>query len=324
MARVTAPPAPAVSVVIPTRNRPGLVGRAVGSALAQSFRDLEVVVVLDGADDATAAELDSIDDGRLRVTVLEAARGTAAARNAGVAEARGAWVAFLDDDDEWLPAKLARQMPIALASPFRLPIVSCRLLARRGDASFVWPRRTPRPGEHASEYVFCRSSPFWGEGDVFAITLLTRRTLLETVPFRTGLRRYIENDWLLRAITVEGTGVDFVDDTAPLAIWHMDDDRARLTGTPDWRESLAWIRQSRHLVTARAYAGFVLGDVGVVAGRRREWRALGPLLREAFARGRPRLFDLALFGAGWIVPPTTQHRLARRFALEHARLDGAE
>jgi glycosyltransferase involved in cell wall biosynthesis len=303
-----------VSVVIPTRARPYLIGRAVRSALAQSFHDLEVVVVLDGRDEATTAALTAIADPRVRVTILEVPAGAAGARNAGVREARAPWVAFLDDDDEWLPTKIEIQMRVARASQLRWPIVSCRLMACRGSTTFVWPRRTPRAGEHISEYLFCRSSPFWGEGDINTNTLLTRRELLEAIPFQAGLRRYIENDWVLRAILVEGTGIEFDDSQQPLAIWHMDDDRPRLTNSADWQESLAWIRQNRGLVTKRAYAGFVLADAGVIAARRNQPAAVLSLVREAFAFGHPRVFDLGVLAANWMIPERLRDWLAHRRA----------
>src|SRR5687768_2514241 len=91
---------PAVSVVIPTRARPELVRRAVRSALDQTLRDIEVVVVVDGPDPPTRQTLADIDDSRLRVVELAERGGAPAARNAGVRHARGRWTALLDDDDE--------------------------------------------------------------------------------------------------------------------------------------------------------------------------------------------------------------------------------
>jgi glycosyltransferase involved in cell wall biosynthesis len=102
-----------VSVVIPTRNRWPLLRRTLGSALAQAGVDVEVVVVDDASTDDTARELDAIDDPRLRVVRHDAQRRTAAARNSGIEAARGAWVAFLDDDDIWAPDKLAAQLAAA-------------------------------------------------------------------------------------------------------------------------------------------------------------------------------------------------------------------
>ena len=99
-------PRPLVSAVIPTYRRADLVARAVRSVLEQTLEDLEVVVVVDGADDRTSEALGQIADRRLRVVVSKTQLGHSEARNAGVAEARAPWVAFLDDDDLWLPLKL--------------------------------------------------------------------------------------------------------------------------------------------------------------------------------------------------------------------------
>lgn len=108
---------PALSVVIPAYNRAASIVAAIESVLRQSFGDFELVVVDDGSADGTAAAAEAVADPRLRVVRLGANRGAAAARNAGVAEARGAWIAFQDSDDEWLPEKLARQLDRLAARP---------------------------------------------------------------------------------------------------------------------------------------------------------------------------------------------------------------
>src|SRR5262245_47409787 len=93
-----------VSVLVPTYNRSKLVRRAVESALAQSYRRLEVLVVDDGSSDDTRQVIEGMDP-RVRY-IRQANAGVSAARNRGIAEARGEFVAFLDSDDEWLPWKL--------------------------------------------------------------------------------------------------------------------------------------------------------------------------------------------------------------------------
>ena len=108
---------PEVTVVIPTRNRwPLLSTAALPSALEQEEVEHEVIVVDEGSDDSTPHELERVDDVRLRVIRHESPRGVAQARNAGIAAARGAWVAFLDDDDLWSPIKLRRQVHAARAA----------------------------------------------------------------------------------------------------------------------------------------------------------------------------------------------------------------
>jgi glycosyltransferase involved in cell wall biosynthesis len=96
-----------VSAVIPTRNRPEQLLLAVRSALQQTHSELEVIVVIDGPDPKTAQALTGFNDSRLRIVQMERNVGGSDARNAGVQAARGRWIAFLDDDDEWLPHKLS-------------------------------------------------------------------------------------------------------------------------------------------------------------------------------------------------------------------------
>ena len=105
---------PEISVVIPTFNRREMCLRAVASAVGQTHTPLEVLVCDDGSTDGTRAAVEELsrDDGRVRYVALPANTGSpAAARNLGVRSARGDWVAFLDDDDEWLAEKLALQAP---------------------------------------------------------------------------------------------------------------------------------------------------------------------------------------------------------------------
>jgi GT2 family glycosyltransferase len=94
-------PTPAVSIILPAYNRRHVIGRAIDSVVAQSFQDWELIVVDDGSTDGTDEVMDRSDP-RIRL-IHQSNRGAAAARNHGIAEARGQFIAFLDSDDEWLP-----------------------------------------------------------------------------------------------------------------------------------------------------------------------------------------------------------------------------
>jgi len=106
---------PLVSVVIPTHNRSKYIERAIASVLAQTYADLEAIVVDDGSADDTArvAEAYARKDSRIRLIQHERRKGAQAARNTGIFAATGKWIAFLDSDDEWLPHSLeARLRPL--------------------------------------------------------------------------------------------------------------------------------------------------------------------------------------------------------------------
>ena len=98
---------PLVSVIIPTFNRWPMVGAAVDSVLVQSFSDFELIVVDDGSTDRTAAQLARYGS-TLRIFSMPK-KGVSAARNTGVSQSLGHYIAFLDSDDLWRPGKLARQ-----------------------------------------------------------------------------------------------------------------------------------------------------------------------------------------------------------------------
>jgi glycosyltransferase involved in cell wall biosynthesis len=104
---------PEVSVVIPTRDRSRLLALTLHSVRWQRGVDLEVVVVDDGSADDTAEVVAALADPRVRLVRHDTPMGVSAARNRGIAEAKGSWVAFLDDDDLWAPDKLARQLQAA-------------------------------------------------------------------------------------------------------------------------------------------------------------------------------------------------------------------
>jgi len=112
----TLPVAPAVSVIVPCYNAESYLAETIQSVLEQSYPDFELILVDDGSTDRTGEILASFSDPRARV-YRQANAGVSTARNRGVAESCGRYLAFLDSDDVWLPRKLERQVRVLEEDP---------------------------------------------------------------------------------------------------------------------------------------------------------------------------------------------------------------
>jgi glycosyltransferase involved in cell wall biosynthesis len=105
-----------ISVIVPTFNRISLLERALNSVLQQTWTDFELIVVDDGSTDGTVGRLTELKcswpQNQIRIVASQTNCGVSHARNRGIEEAKGQWLAFLDSDDEWHPKKLELQMQI--------------------------------------------------------------------------------------------------------------------------------------------------------------------------------------------------------------------
>ena len=120
---------PTVTVIIPTYNRAWVLKRAIKSVLAQDFHDFEIVVVDDGSTDNTPEVLESYQQ---ICVIRQEHRGVSAARNAGIAQASGRLISFLDSDDVWLPGKLSAQVKFFNNNPDALICQTEEIWIRNG------------------------------------------------------------------------------------------------------------------------------------------------------------------------------------------------
>ena len=135
---------PLVTVVTPAYNVAKYIGEAVDSVLRQTFHDFEYLVIDDGSEDDSIVivKAHSGDDTRFRLVAGEH-RGLSAARNAGIREARGEYIAFLDGDDRWHPRFLERHLQLIQSLPPAVGVVFCRsrLVLENGTLVFLqWQR----------------------------------------------------------------------------------------------------------------------------------------------------------------------------------------
>ena len=200
-----------VSVVIPSFNGERYIGESLASVLAQTHVDVEAIVVDDGSTDRSVTIARGFRDPRVRV-ITQANAGVAAARNRGVAEASGEYVAFLDQDDAWLPEKLTQQLPLLGASAaVGLVYCDCFLVAETGAPLGRWSERYPlRRGRLFDRLIV--------EATVPISTVLLRRSTFGAVGgFRTRYRFVEDLDLLLRVAALHT--IEVVD--RPLAKYRL-------------------------------------------------------------------------------------------------------
>jgi glycosyltransferase involved in cell wall biosynthesis len=181
---------PRVSVILPIYNRSATVGRCLGSILAQSFSDFELIAVDDASTDNSVQAVAAFTDPRIRLLRHEQNAGPSAARNTALRAARGEIVALIDSDDEWLPEKLERQ--VAFLAERGADISVCEYFLVEGGRTQPWP--LPEPPSWRDDLHFrCEL----GNGT----TLVVHRRVIDEVGFLDEtLRLYEDWDWLLRMV----------------------------------------------------------------------------------------------------------------------------
>lgn len=154
------------SVIIPLYNKENLILNTLSTVLAQSYQDYEIVIVDDGSTDNSVAEVEKVKDPRVRLIHQQNA-GVSAARNRGVAEAKGELLAFLDADDEWNPEYLETQYRLSQLYP-DCHIFACNYVFRDavGKITPTILRKLPFSGEHGIlgnyfEVASCSHPPLW-------------------------------------------------------------------------------------------------------------------------------------------------------------------
>ena len=228
---------PLVSCIVPVFNGERFLAQTLASIRAQTYESLEIVVVDDGSTDGTPAVVAA--QGGPVAYLRQNNRGQAAARNAGVRAARGEFVAFLDADDLWEPAKLARQMARLRQAP---PIDLC--LTR--FQNFWMPELADEARRYRDDPV-ARPSAAWCIGTLLA----PRRVLDRFGPFDERLRLGPNITWFLRAAG-RGARIEVVPDVLMRRRLHADNTtRQDLRSGPDevfpilraWRD---YRRQTRN------------------------------------------------------------------------------
>uniref|UniRef100_I5AQA1 Putative glycosyltransferase n=1 Tax=Eubacterium cellulosolvens (strain ATCC 43171 / JCM 9499 / 6) TaxID=633697 RepID=I5AQA1_EUBC6 len=231
-----------VSAIITTHNRKTLLEKAIKSVLNQTYKDIECIVVDDCSSDGTKEYIeDYIRTGSIRYIFIskENSRGGNYARNVGIINSRGELIAFLDDDDEWMPSKIEKQVLAMNADP-SVGFVYCgRLVERNMDP--------------ASRYVDVIAHDHLMDGDISkevliriitttTTTIMIRRSLIDKVGmFDENLKFWQEYEYSIRLLQV--TKAKCIRE--PLILYRIiDGDINRLTSKINgWEEAIKYIER---------------------------------------------------------------------------------
>lgn len=222
-----------ISAIITTKNRRDLLQKAVESVLNQTYQDLECIVVDDASTDETRAYLKGIKDTRIKPVFItpEESKGGNYARNRGIQASNGEFLAFLDDDDEWFPTKLEKQL--ALFEDPEVGLVFCGHIDVY-DYRNMMVKVTPADDQQGDlsqfvfKFIFCTTS----------MMMVRKSLMLQIGCFDENIRFWQEYDVCIRLCQI--TKVAFVKEPLML-LRHNISDKHRLTNKFD-----GWVQAVRY------------------------------------------------------------------------------
>ena len=250
--------APLISVLIPTYNREKILPISINSALSQTYKNFEVVVIDDCSTDDTEAVVDRYDPNVVRYVKHSSNFGGAVARNTGIDAAKGEYIAFLDSDDAWVPNKLELQYAHIQGCNFPEKVVSYTQVfhSLEGISSSTFntfnpmyykPKRGKDKSKTVGDYILC------DKGKMLTSTLMLNHQLAKKVRFRDKLRKHQDWDFCLR-LEAEGACFSFLG--KPLTVWNGDSTFEHVGRNPNYELSELWLEECRQYLSPKAIARF--------------------------------------------------------------------
>lgn len=286
---------PDVSVVIPAYNQARYLAEAVQSALAQTTPAKEIIVVDDGSTDETAAVAASFDD--QIGYVWQENQGLAAARNTGIAHARGEWVALLDSDDCWQPSFLEKMTALAAQAP-RAAVYYCGVAYVDGDGRSL-PQRAEIPALQPAAF---RQQMLRNNFLVPSTVMLRRQVVIANGCFDPAFRRLQDWELWLRLLRA---GVTFAGLEEALVRYRLHRDSLSTNAAAGRAAALALARKlygeddgdsgARSAEKARLYGGVYRYHVLSAVTQDGDWQAAPAHLANALRADASIALDLELF-----------------------------
>lgn len=259
-----------VSVVIPTHNRPFFLKRAIDSVLKQDYKNIEIIVVVDGISEETeqlVKELINLTATPIKIIQTVKKVGGSEARNVGALNSNGNYIALLDDDDEWYSDKITSQLEqiqtnkltdkddfICFTSLHRYKNIEQKELDKLPNVNFKDSKVTT-----IAEYLF-GTKGLRNIGFIQTSSILVPKRLLIKIPFTKDLPKHQDWDWLLKLD--RETNLDVLQVIEPKLIYHFDVPKEIRTGYINkWRFTEKWAINHKKDFSRQTYESFMLNYV---------------------------------------------------------------
>jgi len=254
---------PMVSVIIPTYNRAHVLARSIQSVLNQTFQDFELIIVDDGSTDDTESLVNRFSSKKIKYVRHQKNQGGSPARNTGIRLAKGDYIAFLDDDDEWMPEKLERQMEVICKAPPEVGVLYTKFRQYDRFGDYVPQRRLAKKEGNLFKQLL--GECFLGLG-----TTLIRKECFDKVGLFNENILYAR-DWDLLLRISQHYQFLYIDE--PLAIVHEQPEGIRLKHERNFADIqrifetyFPQIKQDRKLLAKYyyrlAHLSYILGRIG--------------------------------------------------------------
>lgn len=295
-----------VSVIIPTILRKEL-AIAVQSAMAQESVKTEVIVVVDLPE---TVQRDHLTNGADRVLFTGGGRGAGYARNLGISNAKSEFIAFLDDDDYWLPEKLFNQLSLYNAVGSPSAVIGGRIVHVRHSQDVP---KNPAPdvlvhGQRIEDYLFLNRAPGMGRPSFHTSTIFLNTAFAKDVPWDSELPRHQDWDWLVR---LQRAGAEFHQSQSADTVYRLSD-QGSVSASTRWKPSLDWARANHEEWQRQTYVDFLTAQPLRYALLSRSVTGVRATLSEVLKVKRLPKIGPTIIGLSGVAP--------RRFAIKLASL----
>lgn len=244
-----------VTVVIPTVGNFKMLKRALDSVLLQTYKNIEIIVVIDGKNKKTKDQIEGLKLNDIKVIETIKKVGGGAARNIGISNASGEWIALLDDDDEWLNQKIEIQIGNALEYSTDENYFSFTSLKTVGNGdSKILPRKKWKNKYNIDEYLFV---PYFGRmgGYIQTSTIFASKKFFLKNKFDESLPKHQDWDWIINTGKNKNQKIQHIN--TPLTLYHQENINS-VGKVNRWKFSKMWIESKTNLVSKKTIDFFFM------------------------------------------------------------------